>query len=144
MQIDFSTLRIIFLWECMISVKALGSFQNASIHARMSVVKIAVNAEAREETITGVEETVHEPLALEIYPQPTSGILNIRFDSYSTGFHVAIYGLSGRKYMEQSFNVTRVSDVPSMDVSQIPAGFYTIKVVSKSGKTGYSKFVRLP
>ncbi len=118
---------------------ALGSFQNSN--TRLSLVKIGIN---RTQVVTGIGETQHEHLALEIYPQPTSGILNIRFDNDKSDFHAAVYSLSGMKFMEENFTAKAGNEVSSLDVGRIPPGFYTLKVVSGSGRTGYAKFVRIP
>lgn len=120
---------------------ALGSFQNTNSNTRLSLLKLKVN---RSEVVTGIGEINHEPLSMEVYPQPTSGILNIRFDNENSDFRAAVYSLSGGKFMEHSFTGKAGNEVNSLDVSQIPPGFYMLKVVSKSGKTGYLKFVRVP
>ncbi|HEY5746519.1 MAG TPA: T9SS type A sorting domain-containing protein [Chryseolinea sp.] len=119
---------------------AFGNFQKQD-NTHLSVLKIKIPQEPA--TVTGIAETRHESLALEVYPQPTSGMLNIKFDD-KTEFKTTIYNSSGLKIMEKSFSGKTDSDVASLDVSQVPPGFYTLNVVSKSGKSGYSKFIRVP
>ncbi len=123
---------------------ALGSFQPAESDKHLSILKIKITQEPEEpNTVTGVEPK-HESLELEIYPQPTTGILNVRFDDTRTGFRAAVYNSSGLKMLEKNYAAQPGSDATTLDVSQIPPGFYTLKVLSNSGKLGYSKFIRVP
>jgi hypothetical protein len=123
---------------------ALGSFQPAESDKHLSILKIKITQEPEEpNTVTGVEPK-HESLELEIYPQPTTGILNVRFDDTRTGFRAAVYNSSGLKMLEKNYAAQPGNDATTLDVSQIPPGFYTLKVLSNSGKLGYSKFIRMP
>ncbi len=124
-------------------ILALGSFQSAQTDKHLAVVKIKITEKTEEPgTVTGVENKL-ATLALDVYPQPTSGTLHVRFED-KTGFRAAVYNSSGVKLIDQDFHNLPGSDVASLDVSQIPPGFYTLEVVSKSGKSGYSKFIRVP
>jgi hypothetical protein len=67
-----------------------------------------------------------------IYPNPAKSILNISTTEEVN--IVEIYALDGKKMLD--------NDTKQIDVSQIAKGIYTIKIVTTSNKTGFSKFIK--
>ncbi len=125
-------------------IVALGSFETQQSTGRLSVVKIALGNSPTEEpeepnVTTGIDES-QKKLALQVFPQPTSHYLNIKFDNNGSDYRASIYSLSGQVMMERDFSAG--SEVNSIDVSNVPVGMYALKVTSKSGKSATVKFIR--
>jgi len=62
---------------------------------------------------------------LKLYPNPTTNILNIDFNS--TINQIAIYDLSGKEIVTKN-----ILDTPSIDVSNLQAGTYLIRVMAEN------------
>lgn len=68
----------------------------------------------------------------KVYPNPTSGVLNISSDEEIQ--NIAIYSLLGRK--------VGTSTNTQMDISNLAAGVYLLKLETKDGKTGTRRIVK--
>lgn len=76
--------------------------------------------------LTGIEELEAEENAIDVYPNPTTGLLNISFGNAETeGYSVEIYDALGR--LVSSENVS-ASDNHSMDISAYPEGLYIVRI----------------
>lgn len=132
-------------------ILALGSFQNSGV--TKSILKINVSApysptgpwdpeDPQDPDITlGLEDQMK--LSFEVYPQPTSRYLNLRFNSGSD-FKATIYSLSGQMMLEQNFAAQQNGEYGVIDVGHVPAGMYVAKVISTDGKIATAKFLRNP
>lgn len=83
-------------------------------------------------TTLGTGEISNNLSEISLYPNPTSGILNI--ESKSEIRNVALFDLSGRKISE--FNSSQIN------ISSLPKGIYLIKISTKDGKTTTKKVVK--
>ncbi len=65
--------------------------------------------------------------AIEIYPNPTSGIIHIKNPgSHENATNISIVDASGKEIMRTSFSASDES--PSLNISTYPAGVYLLKV----------------
>lgn len=71
---------------------------------------------------------------LIIFPNPTSGILNVRGYGNET-LQVLIYDRSGKQIFSQQYSEKQIN----IDLSKLPDGIYTLKTVS--GKSVKSKLI---
>lgn len=69
---------------------------------------------------------------IQIYPNPTSGILNI--DSESEILQLNMYDLSGKK--------VSVSKSSQMNISALPKGVYILNILTKDGKKSTQKIIK--
>ena len=73
---------------------------------------------------------------LSIYPNPANDVLNIRFSPDINVEKVEIYGMDGKLYHKQNFNVN------SVNVSSLSNGIYMMKVVMDNGEVFTEKIVK--
>jgi PKD repeat protein len=83
--------------------------------------------------ITSVVSGINDPVleaALDLFPSPTSGVLNIRLDAQFTGATVEIYNMIGELVVQP----TLLLDVnTSFDLSNLANGQYLVKVQGENG-----------
>lgn len=77
-------------------------------------------------------------LTFNIYPNPTSNILNIQFDNLQDVDQLSIINTLGQEIFTLKGNIPN-----AIDISQIPAGNYLIKISnSKTQDTGINSFIK--
>lgn len=69
------------------------------------------------------------------YPNPAADVVNIRFSPDVTAEKVEIYGMDGRLYHEQNFNMETVN------VNDLSSGVYMMKLLMDNGETFTEKIV---
>lgn len=70
---------------------------------------------------------------ISVYPNPTSGVLNIKWDSAPGTKSVNVYDLMARRVFSKMLNGKEDSGVESVDISRLPAGRYVMKFSSDDG-----------
>ncbi|MBQ8959032.1 MAG: T9SS type A sorting domain-containing protein [Bacteroidales bacterium] len=83
----------------------------------------------------GVEENEKESL-IAVYPNPVGELLHIIYLQESTPTVIKLYDLQGRLVRTQR------NGLESLDMSQLPAGTYTIRVTLEDGKVFSDKVVK--
>ena len=78
----------------------------------------------------GVPEVLSSYGSTTIYPNPTSGVLNIDFGSYSKESILRVYDLPGNLLKEQ---VMRNMPATKFDISVLANGVYFVKVENENG-----------
>lgn len=87
-------------------------------------------------TNTAVENSVGLSSKLEVYPNPTNGLLNISLNSVSSQTtNVRIIDLIGKTIIQQTFEKTAGQKDISVDLSNEPNGIYTVEVLNETGTT---------
>ncbi len=86
---------------------------------------------------TAIENTVNETSSIDIYPNPSTGIVHIAFNNITANY-VAIYDIAGR--MIHQMNIP-ADEIITLDLSQYPAGIYSIQVLDANQKTYVSKLI---
>lgn len=76
-------------------------------------------------SVTGIEDEIFKS-KLNVYPNPTSDILNVVFESYSEK-QIKLFNLSGRQVMSHLCSDDRIS----IDIRKYPSGVYFLKVVGE-------------
>jgi hypothetical protein len=69
------------------------------------------------------------------YPNPAADVVNIRFSPDVTAEKVEIYGIDGKLYHEQNFNME------SINVNGLSSGIYMMKLLMDNGETFTEKIV---
>ena len=69
------------------------------------------------------------------YPNPAADVVNIRFSPDVTAEKVEIYGMDGRLYHEQNFNMETVN------VNDLSSGVYMMKLLMDNGESFTEKIV---
>lgn len=119
-------------------VNALGAFNK--IQVRIKIKEGASNTDVV--AIDNVESNFSYPslstrvpniesLDLNIYPNPVQNVLNISNEVAQ----VEVYNILGQK-------IIVLSNVKSIDTSNLPNGTYIVKVTDNSGATGSKKFLK--
>ena len=99
------------------------------------------NATVRDEgwsfdyTVDGVgfEETIVENLA--IYPNPTSGILNVKFDAEKQGkIQVQLISVNGQVIFDEKMNANSGQYNYNIDISDQAKGIYLLSIISDNEK----------
>ncbi|BDD12398.1 hypothetical protein FUAX_48300 (plasmid) [Fulvitalea axinellae] len=104
----------------------------ASIKASVDPHKLYKAAEKvivlRVHTVTNVEDSSN---SIEMYPNPTSGILNINSYNAKGKTEVIIYSNSGTELIRKSED--SANGEISVDLESLPSGIYNVKIVTEKG-----------
>jgi hypothetical protein len=94
-------------------------------------------------TVNDASQSSADPY-FNIYPSPTSGILNIQYSDKMNGkFRMTIYDASMRLMKDEVIDKNQVSFTKTIDVSVFEAGIYFVEIISpENGKAG-KQFVKL-
>ena len=84
--------------------------------------------EVRQLVILGLDEPQY--VSIKAYPNPTSEMLNVSWDTESQAVHVMVYDLSGVLVKQQIL----LKNQSTMDVRDLSSGQYLLKVSSKDNK----------
>ena len=82
-----------------------------------------------------VNENINYFRPYSFYPNPTSDVLNIRYSPDVNAEKVEIYGMDGKLYREQNFNMETIN------VNDLSSGIYMMKVLLDNGETFTEKIV---
>jgi hypothetical protein len=69
---------------------------------------------------------------VRVFPNPTSGLLNIRWNKPSTA-RIIVYNAAGQALLHDFATLTTAK---SLDLSGLPSGVYFVMLQDESGKTG--------
>lgn len=90
--------------------------------------------------IVSAEAPVGELLGIEIFPNPTSGILNVRslkpIDKKVELTVMDIYG-----HIAKQYNLNGLRDTRELDLTDIANGMYILKVTDEKGRTASVRFM---
>ena len=89
---------------------------------------------------TSVNEVPKQTLSMEVYPNPTSNVINLKFNSgtaENTFSHIKIFNANLQMLMERN-----ADDLISINVSNFPAGSYLIAAESNSGNKLFRLFTK--
>ena len=93
----------------------------------------------------GVYESFELPvaLAMEVYPNPTSGQLTLRVrTSYSGAGVVEVLDLTGRSVQQQAVTLDAGDNQLNLNVASQPKGMYLLRVRDAAGRQGALRFIR--
>ncbi|MEI6898991.1 MAG: T9SS type A sorting domain-containing protein, partial [Bacteroidota bacterium] len=94
-------------------------------------VTLSKNAFKSMETSDETIVTADDFESLSIFPNPTSGKINLDYTAASDGkIEVKILNLTGTSVMETTFNAMDGSNNFSMDLTGQPAGIYILELTS--------------
>lgn len=80
----------------------------------------------------GVNETAANKDVFVVYPNPSKGLLNIKFVNSNEVYDITVYDVSGKLVFTQANNKLNHDKVGTFDLSQLVKGDYLIKVKSKN------------
>ena len=82
-----------------------------------------------EPLTTGVSEIDNNPEQIVVYPNPTSGPVNISFEAFTSGIrHVSIFDMLGKEVFSQSFDASVGNNVITVDLSKCSQGIYLLNI----------------
>jgi hypothetical protein len=87
----------------------------------------------------GINNTTSGAESLELYPNPTTHTLNIRYSTSNFRYSMCIYDLFGRQMYEIQIPVEEKGI--QVDVSSYPAGVYFIALKNEKGIVNRKKFI---
>jgi myo-inositol-hexaphosphate 3-phosphohydrolase len=123
-------------WEC---------YNSGQIYVATNGRGIWTSNKYYSPTVVSVKEIVESAHTsnLSIYPNPTTGELNITFRAFDDEKAVMnILDINGRVVMSNNLGKLNNGDVKqSVDVSALPSGMYIVNVASDSGIRRVSKLV---
>ena len=114
---------------CLVSGKVMYDINQEE--ADLFVLKI--NADG---SVGSDEILVEDILSYVLYPNPTQGQLHMQFSPDVQPKQIELYDLQGRLVHTQG------KAFESIDMSQLPAGTYTLRVTMEDGKTYSDKVVK--
>ncbi len=83
--------------------------------------------------VNTVQETVSSGVAMNVFPNPTNGLLNVQVDTKTaTDIQYIMTDASGRIVRMQT-NKNVVSEIATFDVQNLPAGVYFMSIKTNSG-----------
>ncbi|WP_454046696.1 reprolysin-like metallopeptidase [Chryseobacterium sp. Marseille-Q8038] len=80
----------------------------------------------------GVSETAANKDVFVVYPNPSKGILNIKFTNSNEVYDMTVYDVSGKLVFTQANNKLNHDKTGTFDLSHLVTGDYLIKVKSKN------------
>ncbi|MDR3025765.1 reprolysin-like metallopeptidase [Chryseobacterium sp.] len=80
----------------------------------------------------GVNETASNKDVFVVYPNPSKGLLNIKFTNSNEVYDMTVYDVSGKLVFTQANNKLNHDKVGTFDLSQLVKGDYLIKVKSRN------------
>ncbi len=90
-------------------------------------------------------ENQHNPKAfIKVFPNPTSGTLNMQYVANANGkFRITIYDASRKLVKDEVIDKTQVSITKTMDVSILERGVYFIQILSPDNEKSVVQFVKM-
>lgn len=71
---------------------------------------------------------------LTLYPNPTSGSLNLGFSEFETGaYTIGVFDLTGRLLLSQNMDIQAAAQTAQLDLNHFPKGTYLVKIGSEKG-----------
>lgn len=106
-------------------------------------MEVDVRAAPPSDITTGLNETTGagNAFSLDVYPQPVKNKLRLRIGGASGTYTSELFDLTGKKLLEMLLD-SGASHDGELDMANIPAGLYLIKVTSENGKCSFAKFVK--
>jgi len=94
-------------------------------------------------TFTGIDEVLNEQWEMQVYPIPTSGVLNMKCKSESNKhFRIEIFNSVGAKMDLSSIGEAKYLDFATIDISSFQGtGIYFLKL--SSVESNYSKTFKI-
>ena len=80
----------------------------------------------------GVNETASNKDVFVVYPNPSKGLLNIKFTNSNEVYDINVYDVSGKLVFTQANNKLNHDKIGTFDLSQLVKGDYLIRVKSKN------------
>ncbi len=81
---------------------------------------------AVEELVFVMDEPTQNPI--KVYPNPSTGIINISIKDYEGDFDILVYDISGKKIIEKQFEDTKQGII---DLSNTERGLYFVRISAK-------------
>ncbi|MDR6920976.1 reprolysin-like metallopeptidase [Chryseobacterium sp. 2987] len=81
--------------------------------------------------VLGVDETKGDKDVFAVYPNPSKGILNIKFINQKDAYDIMVYDVSGRLVFSQMNNKLNTDQLGTFNLSQLVKGDYLIKIKTK-------------
>ncbi len=78
-------------------------------------------------TVLAIEESTFDTEGFTVYPNPTTGVLNIQLQNNSTATAL-VYDIMGRKVLSKKINTT-----DTLNVSNLNSGVYILQITTKNG-----------
>jgi len=78
---------------------------------------------------TGINSLSQQISALQIFPNPSNGMMNLNFSSaYDGNFTMDIFSSSGQMTKEEKIHAVAGNNIFSLDLSTCAAGIYFVKI----------------
>ena len=91
---------------------------------------------------TSVDNVQQKELKLEIYPNPTSGIVNINYTvAGAQSVMIEVSDMTGKKVKEINANAHNSDNLEKINVSDLQAGIYTVRLTTQDGSEIVKKLV---
>jgi len=81
--------------------------------------------------VMAVDETKGDKDVFVVYPNPSKGLLNIKFTSQNDAYDIMVYDVSGRLVFSQMNNKLNADKLGTFNLSQLVKGDYLIKIKTK-------------
>ena len=80
----------------------------------------------------------------DVYPNPAKNVLNIKITAVNKGsLNLLVTDVSGKPLINKTANTANGESIIQLNISQLPAGTYFLKIISADGKeNGVSKFIK--
>lgn len=124
------------------------SFADASIAENVTVfyrLKLIDNdgSSTWSKIVTVAATNANTTKVQSVYPNPTSGVLNINFSQLSeTSFNVQVIDAFGKVYQQINSEDMNGSSTVSFDLTELNTGIYFVKVTSECGQSDLTKFTK--
>jgi len=96
----------------------------------------ALHLESMGVAPTGIDDAKKADFALTVYPNPASGQLNLKLPAEQKEATANVYGMDGRLLL--NMQLTGVN--PSLDISKLVPGTYSVSVTTREGLNASSVF----
>jgi hypothetical protein len=94
------------------------------------------NGECYKDSETGIKESKQSLNGISLYPNPSTDILNISFNSaLQSKVSIAVVDVLGKQVYTENYTAQNGNNLHSITVSNLKSGFYFVRIQNENGQT---------
>lgn len=111
------------------------------INITISSAKTTINGDTIYDEVEIVQESPQIiETVFQVYPNPTPGPLNIKWNTKEGVQDIQLYDLTGKEI--KNYQVNRLTNTIELNISQVPSGVYVLRFITTSGEIISKKVIK--
>lgn len=111
------------------------------INITISSAKTTINGDTIYDEVEIVQESPQIiETVFQVYPNPTPGPLNIKWNTKEGIQDIQLYDLTGKEI--KNYQVNRLTNTIELNISQVPSGVYVLRFITTSGEIISKKVIK--